>query len=133
MRSKIYVTKEFEFESAHNLVNYNGACENLHGHSYKLQVTISGSICNEDESVDNIATDFMVMDFKNLKELVKKSVVDVYDHAYLNKFFKNPTAEFMAVSIFHDIEQELPKDVKIESVKLWETSTSFVEYKGESV
>lgn len=133
MRSKVYVTKEFEFESAHNLINYKGACENLHGHTYKLQVTVSGTICNEDESPENLSSDFMVMDFKELKRIVG-GLVDNLDHSYLNNFFKNPTAELMAVSIFNHLSQrELPKDVKVESVKLWETSTSFAEYKGEVV
>lgn len=133
MRSKVYVTKEFEFESAHNLVNYDGECANLHGHTYKLQVTVSGAICNEKESEENRATDFMVIDFKELKSLVQRVVVDIYDHSYLNDYFKNPTAELMCSAIFGFLDKALPADVKLESVKLWETASSFAEYKGELV
>lgn len=124
---KVYVTKEFEFEAAHKLNNYDGACANLHGHSYKLQVTVSGHI---DISQQTYASDCMVMDFKDLKEVVEESIIKTHDHAYLNIIYDNPTAEVMVVSMFFSIYKELPLDVHLESVKLWETSTSFAEYRG---
>lgn len=126
--SKVYCTKEFEFESAHRLVNYDGACANLHGHSYKLQVTVSGNIVLDDQKY---ATECMVLDFKELKNIVKSLIVDTHDHAMLNDFYENPTAEVMVVSMFNLISTHLPADVKLESVKLWETSTSYAEYRGE--
>ena len=125
---KVYLTKEFEFEAAHHLINYDGPCANVHGHSYKLQVTVSGSI-NVFET--KYATDCMVLDFKNLKSIVKTVIIDTHDHADLNKLYSNPTAEIMVVGMFDTIKAWLPKDVKLESVKLWETSTSFAEYRGE--
>ena len=125
---KVYLTKEFEFEAAHHLINYDGPCANVHGHSYKLQVTVSGST-NVFET--EYATDCMVLDFKDLKSIVKTVIIDTHDHADLNKLYSNPTAEIMVISMFDVIRAWLPKDVKLESVKLWETSTSFAEYRGE--
>ena len=124
---KVYLTKEFEFEAAHHLLNYAGACANVHGHSYKLQVTVSGNINLNDTKY---ATDCMVLDFKNLKSIVKGSIIDTHDHADLNLIYSNPTAEVMVIEMFETIRKWLPKDVKLESVKLWETSTSFAEYRG---
>lgn len=126
---KVYVTKEFEFEAAHHLPNYDGACANIHGHSYKLQVTVSGRIDYHENS--KYATDHMVIDFKNLKNVVKASIINTHDHADLNNLYDCPTAEVMVVSMFDTIRKWLPNDVKLESVKLWETSTSFAEYRGE--
>lgn len=125
---KIYVTKEFEFEAAHHLINYDGPCANVHGHSYKLQVTVSGNV---DVLDTRFATDCMVIDFKDLKSIVNKAVINTHDHEDLNTIYDNPTAEIMVIHMFYGIEERLPKDVKLESVKLWETSTSFAEYRGE--
>lgn len=125
---KVYVTKEFEFEAAHHLLNYNGPCANIHGHSYKLQVTVSGEI---NLNHTKYANECMVMDFKDLKRVVQHLIIASHDHADLNKIYSNPTAEVMVVEMFHVIKELLPKDVHLESVKLWETSTSFAEYRGE--
>ena len=125
---KVYCTKEFEFEAAHHLVNYDGPCANVHGHSYKLQVTVSGNV---DIHRQDIASDCMVIDFKNLKGIVEMAVIDSHDHADLNAIYANPTAEIMVIEMFYTISGLLPRDVKLESVKLWETSTSFAEYRGE--
>ena len=126
---KVYVTKEFEFEAAHHLINYDGPCANVHGHSYKLQVTVSGEVHNT--SIYACATDRMVIDFKSLKTIVDREVIRSHDHADLNSLYDNPTAEVMVISMYNKIWNALPKDTKLESVKLWETSTSFAEYRGE--
>lgn len=125
-KMKVYVTKEFRFEAAHNLPHYDGACSHLHGHSYKMQVTVSGYPLMT--SSDN-AQDCMVLDFKELKSIVKENVIDKLDHSYLNDFWDIPTAEVMVVSIFNTIKNLLPADVVIESVKLWETEDSYAECK----
>lgn len=125
---KVYVTKEFEFEAAHHLINYEGPCANVHGHTYKLQVTVSGNI-NIFET--KYATDCMVIDFKNLKNIVKAAILDIHDHADLNTLYDNPTAEIMVVEMYDTLREWLPKDVNLESVKLWETSNSFAEYRGD--
>ena len=124
---KVYVTKEFEFEAAHHLLNYEGACAKVHGHSYKLQVTVSGEVYTSGLLQ---ATDHMVIDFKELKKIVEERIIRTHDHADLNELYANPTAEYMVVSMYSEIYDALPKDVRIESVKLWETSTSFAEYRG---
>ena len=116
---KVSVTKCFGFEASHYLPDYEGACSRLHGHSYKLQVTVSGSV---DETTG------MVVDFNILKSVVKDAVVDRYDHRYLNDFFDNPTAENMVQHIFKKLGIEFSKmGLTLESVKLWETESSFAE------
>lgn len=131
MPAKVYVTKEFTFESAHHLVGYEGDCSKPHGHSYKLQVTLSGGI--DFTSDPNIASNLMVLDFKDLKKMVKDVVISTHDHVDLNTIYENPTAEAMVVTIFVALLAVLPHDVRLESVKLWETATSFAEYRGETL
>lgn len=118
------VTKIFGFEACHNLPYYEGACHNLHGHSYKLEVTVGGSIVT---STSNPKCG-MIIDFKDLKKIVNEVAVDKYDHSYLNDFFPNPTAEIMVKQIATDIISKLPKDVHLVSCKLWETATSYAEF-----
>ena len=125
---KVYITRSFEFEAAHHLLNYDGPCANVHGHSYKLKVTASGQI---DPANTEYANDCMVMDFKDLNKLVMDSVIRTHDHADLNTLYSNPTAEIMVIGIFNTIRDLLPKDTKLECVKLWETSSSYAEYRGE--
>lgn len=126
---RVHVTKEFKFESAHKLDNYEGDCSRLHGHSYKLQVTVSGLI--DPDFASTQAVDYMVIDFKELNKIVNKNIIESHDHEYLNNLYTNPTAEIMVLGIFDTLKEVLPKDLKLESVKLWETETSFAEYKGE--
>ena len=118
------VTKHFGFEACHHLPYYEGACHNIHGHSYKLDVTVGGNIIKD----TNNPKCGMIVDFKDLKKIVKESVVDRYDHSNLNDFFENPTAEIMVVDIAYSIMQKLPKEVYLVSVKLWETEDSYAEY-----
>lgn len=114
------VSKEFTFDSAHFLTKYHGKCENLHGHTYRLRVTVSGPVNEEG----------MVVDFKELKALVKERVIDRYDHQNLNDFFENPTAELVAMQIWKDLAAaEL--GATLTEVVLWETADSFVTYRGE--
>lgn len=120
----ITVTKKFSFEACHHLPHYVGACHNLHGHSYKLSVTVGGNIIKD----TNNPKCGMIVDFKDLKKIVKENVVDKYDHSNLNDFFENPTAEIMVEDIAHSIMQKLPKEVYLVSVKLWETEDSYAEY-----
>lgn len=124
---KVYCTKEFEFEAAHHLLNYDGACARVHGHSYKLQVTVSGEVYTSGLLQ---ATDHMVIDFKELKKIVEDKIIRSHDHADLNELYENPTAEVMVFKMYGVLQEALPRDVRLESVKLWETSTSFAEYRG---
>ena len=118
------VTKLFEFEACHHLPHYEGACHNLHGHSYKLEVTVSGQVSKN----ENDPKCGMIIDFKDLKAIVKSVAVDKYDHSNLNEFFPNPTAEIMVKQIAVDIMSKLPQGVYLMSCKLWETSTSYAEW-----
>ena len=118
------VTKIFKFEACHHLPHYEGACHNLHGHSYKLEVTVGGTV---ETSTDNPKCG-MIVDFKDLKKIVNEVAVDKYDHSYLNDFFPNPTAEIMVKQIAVDIISRLPRNVYLVSCKLWETDTSYAEY-----
>lgn len=116
------VTKHFGFEACHHLPHYEGACHNLHGHSYKLDVTVGGSIIKDGPKQG------MIIDFKDLKKIVKDYVVDKLDHEDLNNHYANPTAEIMVVDIATTIMQKLPDNAYLVSVKLWETADSYAEY-----
>lgn len=94
----VKVGKTFRFESAHHLLNYCGPCENNHGHSYLLHVSILGPI-NRDTG--------MVIDYKELKKIVEKYVINVFDHATINdRMDCNPTAENMLFFIWEKLEKE---------------------------
>ena len=114
-----YVTKEFLFDAAHNLVKYHGKCEKLHGHTYKLHVTVAGERGPEG----------MVIDFVELKQKVKEEVLCLLDHSYLNEIIEQPTAENIACWIFDKLEPMLKGDSHyLQEVIVWETPTSFVKY-----
>lgn len=114
------LTKVFTFDAAHFLTRYHGKCEALHGHTYRLEVTVEGPV-NEDG---------MVMDFLELKTLVKSRVLSRVDHQNLNDHFENPSAELVAVWIWDQLNDGLPEGVRLSAVKLFETAESFVEYTG---
>ena len=116
------VTKHFGFEACHHLPYYEGACHNVHGHSYKLDVTVEGQVIKDGPKQG------MIIDFKDLKKIVKENVVDKLDHQDLNNIYANPTAELMVTDIAYSIMQKLPKEVYLVSVKLWETEDSYAEY-----
>jgi 6-pyruvoyltetrahydropterin/6-carboxytetrahydropterin synthase len=110
------VAKEFTFDAAHQLRNYIGPCANLHGHTYKFQVVVSG----------NIKRDGMVIDFTIVKNAVNKKVISVLDHTFLNDTIQQPTAENLVVWMWN----QLAKDLPLYEIKLWETPTSFVVYRA---
>ncbi|MDR1364308.1 MAG: 6-carboxytetrahydropterin synthase QueD [Oscillospiraceae bacterium] len=122
---KIFLTKKFNFEAAHNLTNYNGKCENLHGHSYALEVTISGY---PDKNG-------MVMDFKILEQIVNAEIIDFLDHSYLNEKpgLENATSENIIMWAWSKLELVFLKikylKVDLEKMRLFETKSSFVEIK----
>lgn len=129
---RVYITKRFTFEACHHLPNYNGKCANVHGHSYKLEVTVSTEknfTMGHSSPYNN-----MVIDFSTLKSIVNAEVVNKYDHQDLNEFFAMPTAESMVVEMFEDIRSKLNDMfdfVRLEEVKLWETEDSYASFRGE--
>jgi 6-pyruvoyltetrahydropterin/6-carboxytetrahydropterin synthase len=144
MTSTIRVTKEFSFEMAHALWNYDGPCRNVHGHSYRLYVTLTGIPIDEPGNPKN----GMVIDFADLKRIVRKEIVDVFDHSVvvstrfgngnLENFIKifgntiivdyQPTCENLVADFAERIKKCLPSGVRLHNLKLYETATSFSEW-----
>lgn len=112
------VTKEFTFDSAHFLPNYNGKCERLHGHTYKLHVTVEADI----EPESGIAFDFV-----ELKKIVKEHVINKLDHYLLNDIIPISSAENIAIWIWDTLKKA---GLPLHEIKVWETPTSFVTYQG---
>jgi 6-pyruvoyltetrahydropterin/6-carboxytetrahydropterin synthase len=143
--NNIRITKHFDFESAHALYGYDGKCKNIHGHSYHLYVTIIGKPINDIDNPKN----GMVLDFGDLKKMVKKQIVEVFDHAVvLNKNSPHielaktiddhshkvvlvpyqPTSENMLFDFADRIKSQLPQNVSLHSLKLNETANSYAEW-----
>ncbi|MBT3546518.1 MAG: 6-carboxytetrahydropterin synthase [Flavobacteriaceae bacterium] len=143
--STIRITKQFNFETGHALYGYDGKCKNVHGHSYKLYVTVLGTPIADSSHVKY----GMVIDFSDLKKIVKEEIVDLFDHATV--FNKNtphlelakilsdrghdvilvdyqPTSEMMVIDFAEKINRRLPKNINLFSIKLQETETSFAEW-----
>ena len=141
----IRITKQFNFETGHALYGYDGKCRNVHGHSYKLSVTVIGRPITDTSHVKL----GMVIDFGDLKKIVKEDIVDKFDHATV--FNKNtphvelakeltdrghnviladyqPTSENMVIDFAVKIKSRLPKNISLFSLKLQETDTSFAEW-----
>ncbi|MFC6267970.1 6-pyruvoyl trahydropterin synthase family protein [Frigoriflavimonas asaccharolytica] len=144
----IRITKIFTFETAHVLYNYDGKCKNMHGHSYKLFVSIKGKPIDDIDDVKN----GMVIDFGDIKKIVKDQVVDQWDHAVMvngnsphrslgenlekeghKVIFCNyqPTCENMLYDIAEKIKIHLPKQVVLSYLKLHETENSYGEWFAE--
>jgi 6-pyruvoyltetrahydropterin/6-carboxytetrahydropterin synthase len=142
--NQIRVTKEFRFEAAHALMGYDGPCKNVHGHSYELSVTVIGPPVTDRSSVKL----GMVMDFGDLKRIIKKHIVDPFDHALLlnedmpaqelqrlGEPFTNvlflpyqPTSENFLVDFAKRIGDLLPPGIKLHSLRLRETANSYAEW-----
>ena len=108
------VTRCFTFEAAHQLPWHPGKCKNLHGHGYRLEVTVEGPV----------GDDGMVLDFADVESVVAREVIDRYDHTYLNDFFENPTAELIAHDVWKRLEAAA---LDVSCIRLWETADSMVE------
>lgn len=118
---KISVFKEFTFDAAHSLNGHNGLCANVHGHTYKLQVGISDLIIDSPGKSNN----GMIYDFKDLKEIVKKHIIEKLDHQYLNDLFDfRTTVENIAIWMSKELTNN---GLPIILIRLWETPTSFCE------
>ncbi|OCL28089.1 6-carboxytetrahydropterin synthase QueD [Orenia metallireducens] len=149
----ITVTKEFSWDMSHMLAEHEGLCKNLHGHTYRMEVTVAkkeGSLEDEGSKAG------MVIDFKDLKEIVKEEIISPLDHSFMywthssdeiehqlaqilqqadRKVFAvdfRPTAEMMAIYFFQSLEDKFNEiDIDLVSIKVWETPTSYAEFRGE--
>jgi len=139
----IRLTKEFKFEMAHALKGYDGLCRNIHGHSYELLVTVTG-IPISDPASTKLG---MVMDFGDLKKIVRNNIVDEFDHALVLQRasaddFKTgaemfgrtilvdyqPTSENMLIDFASRLKSLMPVNVKLHHLLLRETVTSYAEW-----
>ena len=145
MNKKVRVTKQFKFETGHAIYGYDGLCKNVHGHSFKLDVTIIGQPIIDPDHVKN----GMVIDFGDLKTIINKEIVQPFDHATVlnvksphkeiademesrgHKILRvgyQPTCEMMIIDFASKLKAKLPNHLKLYSLKLRETETAFAEW-----
>ena len=142
--SIVRISKEFNFDMAHALLGYDGLCKNIHGHSYTLVVTVTGAPVNDVNSPKN----GMLIDFKDLKVMIKDRIIERFDHALVlnsatpdevinllqNNYDKvvlldyQPTTENMISDFAGQIKSLLPSHLKLYSLRLRETPTSYAEW-----
>ncbi|NUY81449.1 6-carboxytetrahydropterin synthase [Flavobacterium sp. MAH-1] len=143
--ANIRITKQFSFETGHALYGYDGKCKNVHGHSYKLSVTVIGKP-NQDKNHVKFG---MVIDFTDLKRIVREEIVDKFDHAtvfngntphveladelktrghHVILVDYQPTSENMVIDFASKIKSRLPENIKLHSLRLQETETSYAEW-----
>ena len=133
----VFITRREHFSSSHKLDNPDlskeknseifGKCNNLHGHNYYIEVTLAGT----PDPVTNY-----VMDLKQLKKIIHEEIVEKVDHKFLNdiEMFKDtiPTTEIMAIKFWEVLVNKVKRDnVRLYSVKLFETEKNYVEYRGQ--
>lgn len=136
------VCKQFSFDSSHQLVGHKGKCANLHGHTYKLEVFVKGNVIDEPGTSD----DGFVIDFSDLKDIVKEHIVDPIDHAFIAKgdepalkllvetgskvFYLQgirSTCENMCEYIYWKLSHHIPN---LYAIRLWETPTGYAQFGG---
>lgn len=148
MAATIRLTRQFSFEAAHALEGYDGPCREIHGHSYKLLVTVKG----EPESDERNPKFGMVMDFGELKRIVNEQVVQPFDHAFvlrrsqtnsrlydlMREQFERivlvefqPTCENMLIEFARRIQRQLPEGIRLHALRLHETENSYAEWYAE--
>lgn len=141
---KLTITKEFRFEGAHALLGYNGKCRHIHGHSYKLLVTVTGNPITDLDCPKN----GMIMDFSDLKSIVEELIIRPFDHALLlrkdaplaealSEAYQNvrildfqPTCEQLTLYIASTLQAAIIEPNKLEAIRLYETPTSFAEWRN---
>lgn len=136
--NEVSVCKMFTFDAAHQLVGHNGKCANVHGHTYKLEVVLKGKTVKE----AGVSDEGFLMDFSDLKKIVKERIIDPLDHAFLAMGNEavletlqrtnakvallgfRTTAENLSSYICHQLKSA---GLPVYSVKLWETPTAWAE------
>ncbi len=140
----VTVTREFSFEMAHSLEGHDGACRRVHGHSYRLWVTVGGAVCDEPSSPKQ----GMVVDFGELKRIVGQAVIERFDHAFvvrrteensalvdrIAEYYEGvivvdwqPTSENLVRHFGELIRPLLPDGVRLVALRLSETASSYAE------
>lgn len=145
--STIRITKKFHFEAAHALAGYDGPCSNIHGHSYELSLTVLGKPIDQPDSPKH----GMVLDFKELKQIVTNHIIDLFDHSLIlsrqsskelipsreSPFGKmvivdyQPTSENLLLDFVARLKQLLPPGIKLHNMILKETGTSTAEWHAD--
>ena len=149
MIKEIRITKEFKFETGHALYGYDGLCKNVHGHSYKLSVTVTGTPISDPKNKKY----GMVMDFGDLKKIVNKIIVEPFDHATVlnvnsphkeladnmeaqgHKIVRvkyQPTSEMIIIDFANKIKSKLPNNIILKCLILRETETCYAEWHAEN-
>ena len=143
-KQKVRVTKKFTFDMAHALYGYDGPCKNIHGHTYHFRLTLIGEAIQNSSNPKN----GMVIDFTELKHIVSKNVIEVFDHALVlnansphkkmnelqDTFEKviyvdyQPSCENLILDFLNRIKNHLPLSVSIHNLRLDETPTSYAEW-----
>ncbi|MCK1981593.1 6-carboxytetrahydropterin synthase QueD [Peribacillus simplex] len=124
---RVLVSKEFTFDAAHHLHDYEGKCKNLHGHTYKVIFGLSGYTDSRG----------LMIDFGDIKDIWKNEIEIHLDHRYLNETLPlmNTTAENMVVWIYEKMAESLSlkeyEGARVEFVRLYETPTSYAEARRE--
>ncbi|MFC3931565.1 6-carboxytetrahydropterin synthase QueD [Streptococcus dentapri] len=122
---RIQVSKEFTFDAAHHLFQYDGKCKSLHGHTYRLEIAVSGFLDQRG----------LTYDFGELKAIYQSQLEPKLDHRYLNESlpYMNTTAENLVYWIYKTVEAALPNErqIQMEHVRLYETPTSYAEFRRE--
>jgi 6-pyruvoyltetrahydropterin/6-carboxytetrahydropterin synthase len=144
-KERLTLTKLFSFDAAHVLENYPGKCKHIHGHTYNLQVTITGEVKNE----MNHPFNGMIIDFSELKKWIQETVLQLFDHALLlhedsltaNLDFPEkeriyfttyaPTCENMLLDIVTRLKKCVPTGIQLCEVRLQETPTSFATWRSQ--
>ena len=124
----ISITKKFKFDAAHRLPYYDGACNRLHGHSFKLEVEVTGQVQDQGPKTG------MIMDFTDLKRMVNTVILCKVDHTDLNDEYINPTAENMIYDFAVALKQEIRDcrlPITLVRLRLYETDDSYAEWRQE--
>jgi len=143
------ITKRIEFDTGHRIPGHKNKCKNLHGHRFILEVTASGSLIQ----TKGVSDEGMVMDFADIKQVMKEKIHDVLDHgfvmskedpfansfAHLRDNFQQkillvdfvPTSENLSIWCFNQLKDVMPEGVMLKKVRLYETPNSYAEYAGE--
>lgn len=115
----MYLKTEYTFEAAHNLVAYHGKCERLHGHTYRMAVTLQGDPDPEG----------MVIDFMEVKRTIRERILNLLDHSYLNDVIPQPTAENICLWVWERLADVFPEKeygASLFEVQIWETASNSV-------